>query len=119
MLVFIGDIHGDFLPLNAIQNKFLDPNTIFVQVGDFGYWPQLAGKWERGRTGRPVYFIDGNHDYLPTLRKLDTITEVWPDAFYIPRGSVLTLDGKKIAFMGGAGSVDKAWRQPGLDWFSD
>lgn len=119
MIVFIGDTHGYFNAIKTIQNKFPDPNTIFIQVGDFGFWPELAGKWERERSDRPVYFIDGNHDYLPGLIPVKEVKEVWPGAFYIPRGTVLTLDNKKLAFMGGAASVDKARRVPGMDWFAE
>lgn len=119
MLVFIGDTHGFFTPIKEIQAKFPDPNTIFIQVGDFGFWPELAGKWNRERSGRPIYFIDGNHDFLPDLVKIQEVTEVWPGAFYVPRGTVLTLDNKTIAFMGGAGSVDKARRIPRMDWFEE
>lgn len=119
MIVLIGDVHGYFNAIKTIQNKFPDPNTIFIQLGDFGYWPEYAGKWERERSGRPLYFIDGNHEYLPDLVKIDKVKEVWPDLFYIPRGTVLTLEGKRIAFMGGAASIDKARRTPGMDWFAE
>lgn len=119
MIVFIGDTHGYFNAIKTIQNKFPDPATIFIQVGDFGYWPQFAGLWKRERPSRPVYFIDGNHDYLPDLIQIKEVKEVWPGAFYIPRGTVLTLDNKRIAFMGGAASVDKARRTPRMDWFEE
>jgi hypothetical protein len=75
----------------------------------------------------PVYAIDGNHEDFRLLKEatkfgeeLACVTEVAPNRFYVPRGTVLELDGKRIAFMGGAASVDKAFRlKNGWHWFED
>ena len=57
----------------------------------------------------PIYFIEGNHDDCTRWVKLTEVTRVWDDAnlFYVPRGTVMELDGRTIAFMGGAASIDK------------
>jgi UDP-2,3-diacylglucosamine pyrophosphatase LpxH len=60
----------------------------------------------------PVYFIDGNHDHCTRWRNYETVGKVFGNAnlYYVPRGSVLEIDGRTIAFMGGAASIDKQWR---------
>jgi len=67
----------------------------------------------------PVYFIDGNHDDCSRWTELTEVTRIWDDAnlFYVPRGTVMEIDGRTIAFMGGAGSIDKHTRlRNGWHW---
>lgn len=66
---------------------------------------------------KPVYFIDGNHQCYPTTRALTAPAagETW--LVYCPRGSILTLDGFRVGFPGGAGSLSgTANRTPDVDW---
>lgn len=119
MLVFIGDTHGQFEVLPHIL-KDVPIDATVIQVGDFGIWPQTKHKWMRlGCLNKPLYFIDGNHEYFPWLRDIHEPTEVWPGAIYVPRGTVLNLEGMNIGFMGGGASVDKNFRRNGVDWFYD
>jgi len=121
MIVFIGDLHGHFeyLP-NLLEHVPRD--ATLIQVGDFGFWPQAYKLWDRtweklGFT-HPMYAIDGNHEYFPYFSGIRVPTEFWEGVVYIPRGTVLTLDGLKLGFIGGASSIDKVYRQPGISWFS-
>ena len=114
MIYLIGDIHGDFFMLKELLKSIPQEATV-VQVGDFGIWPSFAPRWKRAQIDRPVYFIDGNHDYIPWLdaESVDPI-EIWPNAIYIPRGYVTSfeVDGepKKFLFLGGSKSVDRKFR---------
>lgn len=46
------------------------------------------------------------------------LPELMPNVFYAKRGTTYTLpDGRVVLFMGGAASIDKAARTPGVDWF--
>lgn len=124
MLVFLGDTHGYFRALHAVQQKY--PEATVVQVGDLGFWPQLRNDYyKRQKDLRPFYFIDGNHEHHPHLQEVvsrvemddDGTYEVWPKAHYVPRGHALVLDGLRLGFCGGADSIDKNMRTPGYDWF--
>jgi predicted phosphodiesterase len=119
MLIFVGDIHGDFEILRRLVPKLdkIDNPTI-IQVGDFGYWPSVMETYPE-KYPYPVYFIDGNHEYFPDLLKLsqEIPSEVKHNLFYVPRGTVLTLSGITIGFMGGGMSLDKRTREVGTDWF--
>ena len=70
-----------------------------------------------------VYWCDGNHEDhwdLKEKNKKDAPLEIMPNIFYMKRGSVLELpDKRKVLFMGGADSIDKAGRIPGEDWFPE
>jgi len=121
-LVLVGDIHGDFNVLDKVSHKHMTDTVI--QVGDIGFWPQLEDKWiqETLMSHVKFYFIEGNHDWLPPLinHSSEGIREVWPKLKYVPRGTVLTLEGYRIGFLGGAKSIDRAWRvQDSVDhgWF--
>ena len=121
MIMFLGDIHGEFYVLKAIFKKAKEDGTLnapitIIQVGDFGWYPELLA----GRLPElpwPLYAIEGNHERFPMLKGLNKVTEVKPNLFYVPRGTVLNIDGYDIGFMGGGESVDKAWRQQGIDWW--
>lgn len=63
---------------------------------------------------RPVLYIDGNHDHDPWYRGLETLTEMGPNLIFVPRGTVLELDRRRVAFLGGGDSViDRAQRSEG------
>jgi len=116
-MIILGDIHGRFSVLDPIISN--NPDTVIIQVGDFGFWPILRPAWFCPL--KSIYFIDGNHDYIPGL-SIDAKEpeEVWPGAIYIPRGVVLELEGKRVLFLGGSKSVDRTFRKEGSvnhGWF--
>lgn len=118
-LHFVGDIHGQFKAFKNTIAHIPEEDTI-IQVGDFGLWPHLKESWLSANITRKVYFIDGNHDHHPSLLHLKEETEIWPNAIYIPRGTVWVHHGKTtILFLGGAGSVDYKWRHRNIDYFPD
>ena len=100
---FIGDIHGDFpWYLNNIKDV---ENSI--QVGDFG----LGFGDDPLEYRNPDYtknhrFIRGNHDNPEQCR-------LHPN--WIADGTI----ENGIAFIGGASSIDRQWRTPGLNWWPD
>jgi predicted phosphodiesterase len=122
MIFIVGDIHGEFDHFWHDIEKAIDIHGIpdaIIQVGDFGYYTTEMLHW-KNPTKIPVYFVDGNHEefsYLPPTN--GEIVEVRPELWYVPRGTVLELWGKKFAFCGGGESVDKAWRKEGISWFAE
>lgn len=123
--VIIGDVHGYFDKLNALLRKLDYPEYILC-CGDFGYWP-LGNRFLHSiYTGKSkIYFCDGNHENHNQLRRLENIhgwekpIEVSDNIFFMPRGSILNINGKKMLFMGGAESIDKHLRREGWDWFKE
>lgn len=104
MLAIIGDIHGNFGILARLVAQ-LDPNFTVMQVGDFGFWPYTRQQYVV--PDRLIRFVDGNHDHIPGLMAGACD---WPNAEYMPRGTVQRVAGKRILFLGGAKSPDRSWR---------
>lgn len=132
LVLVCGDTHADFRELNTIM-AHNEPSVVLV-CGDFGYWNKST--WRKGTVGNfvdgikpgntKVYWCDGNHEdhnLLQQLRKehgREKPIEVAHNVFYCPRGSTLELeDGRTVLFMGGAYSIDKAYRTPHVDWFPE
>lgn len=115
MILLLGDIHG----VAGILEQALDiakqsSASAIIQLGDFCMFPNNE-KWFRGHIKDahiPIYFIDGNHDDCSRWIQYDKVHKVWDDRelYYVPRGTVMELDGRTIAFMGGAASIDKKTR---------
>ncbi len=119
MLAVLGDLHGEWGFLQqAISKAYKAGASAIIQLGDFGIYPDgLAGAIHIARKSPiPIYFIDGNHeDYRiisewnrQLLETGESIYHVVKDRLmYVRRGTVLTLDGRCLALLGGAGSIDK------------
>ena len=123
MIVFIGDIHGAFEWLPNLL-KHVPRDATLIQVGDFGFWyghPQKLWEriWPELGFEKPMYAIDGNHEYYPMFKGATEPTEIWEGVVYVPRGNVLDIEGHKIGFMGGGGSIDYMFRKEGVNWFEE
>lgn len=122
MILLLGDIHGNVYTFKrAIQKAEEVGATALIQLGDFGMFPKNEEGFYRAckDINTPVYFIDGNHDDCTRWTQMTEVTRLWHDAnlHYVPRGTVMEMEGKTIAFMGGAGSIDKDIRlREGMHW---
>jgi hypothetical protein len=127
-IVLAGDWHADAThAVRVIEAAASIGATRVVQTGDFGFWPQHP----RGRDfitkvaarcvelGLSVWFCDGNHEDHSQLphASADQPVSVAPSVWWVPRGTVVEWDGRRVMFMGGAVSVDQPRRTPGIDWF--
>jgi Calcineurin-like phosphoesterase len=109
MPIFIGDVHGKYPQYKRIIREH--QNTI--QVGDMGVG---FFKWPHGEPyANPPFdemlhsgarFIRGNHDNPAVCRK----HQMW-----IPDGTV----EDDMMFIGGAFSIDKAYRIEDFNWWPD
>ena len=115
-ILVVGDVHAEFGVLNTLINK--KKPTIVLQCGDFGYWPDIKA-YPKVPDACKLYWCDGNHEHFWSLKERKS-DEVWPNVFYMKRGSTLTLpDGRTVLFLGGAKSIDKEYRTYGQDWFEE
>lgn len=105
MIRFVGDIHAKFRQYGNVVHK-VDHS---IQVGDFGIGFD-AGRDAAAtefQTNNPNHrFIRGNHDNPAKCREMPN---------YIPDGQI----EDDIMFVGGAWSIDHAYRTPGIDWWPD
>jgi predicted phosphodiesterase len=120
MIGFIGDVHRAFDRLAGAVAEFPANVDLAIQVGDLGLHSDDLGPTGPGLPAfaRKIYYITGNHDHVPTYRGIVKPTEMAPNLVYVPRGTVLELDARRIAFLGGGSSViDLARRRPDVDWW--
>ena len=129
-VLFAGDWHANaHHARRVIEHAAHHGFDRVVQVGDFGYWPRFRdgisflGAVSRAATehGVTVHFCDGNHEDHFSLqhRSATAPVELAPRIWWVPRGSVLEWSDRRILFMGGAVSIDRHRRQPGVTWFVD
>jgi hypothetical protein len=118
--LILGDVHGrDLYLANAIALARAKGLDAIIQVGDYGYWPGHADSMTEPM-GLPVYWVDGNHENHEQLKQFrEPVNEIAENLYYIPRGTVHEIQNKQVLFMGGAYSIDKEYRTPGLDWFPE
>lgn len=105
---FIGDIHGDIFAYESVLNG----STESVQIGDFGigFLSPIQEEYvdtQLHADGRHK-FIRGNHDDPSRCKDRPGYIE---DGTYDEERSIL--------YIGGAWSIDYAWRTPGYSWWPD
>lgn len=135
-IIYAGDIHARVSDLSDIINSAESRGiAAIVQVGDFGIcWPnnstQSMDDFFRKRARQkkwkvPIYTCLGNHDAWPYFDELEkeqgypNQVEIFQDSglYYVPRGRIINILGKKHLFFGGAESTDQERRREGKDWW--
>lgn len=119
-IIVAGDIHGCWDALETLLDE--EKPDVILQCGDIGFWPKFSPfpskvlQKKLRKSGTTIHFCEGNHEDLDTLMSMEN-PEVAPNIFYRKRGSLINVGNRNILFMGGALSVDKAWRMPHVSWF--
>ena len=131
-ILFAGDWHGNLRAVEFCIDKAKKAGCVaIVQLGDFGYGWDIVEDGCRftkkvslaaQAAGIPIYWIDGNHENFDHLEMSANIhggnpVELEPGVRYLPRGTVLVLNGMKALAVGGGYSIDKAYRVPGVTWW--
>lgn len=103
----IGDIHGKVYDYQA--HSIADFKGPTIQVGDFGigfagdYWHENMSNWQEANPQHR--FIRGNHDDPDRCKTMPG---------YINDGVI----ENDVMFIGGAWSIDRAWRTEGINWWA-
>lgn len=129
----LGDTHGNLGHLLTVADTMQRAQvSVLVVLGDFGFlWP--GGNW--GSTleklskrlaahGQMLYFVDGNHEWFPRLYSFpvgdDGLRWLRPNIAHLPRGyRTSLLSGRSLAVLGGANSIDYAFRAVGSSWWAE
>lgn len=106
---FIGDIHGNLISYLFLRGDAKES----IQVGDFGIGfikDRELKQFLEGNDDEHHRFIRGNHDNLNGCIDIPC---------YIEDGRIETINDKKVMFIGGASSIDRASRVEGINWWAD
>lgn len=136
MIYITGDTHGSYRHVRAFaRERGMGPGDLLVCLGDTGFdyygdERDARVKDKAARMGFTLLCIRGNHDRNPaTVPGYHLIPwhggevycdDRWPTILFARDGSVFDLDGRATVAIGGAYSVDKAYRlAKGYEWFPD
>ncbi|MBQ7815796.1 MAG: metallophosphoesterase, partial [Oscillospiraceae bacterium] len=119
MIFVTADTHGDIERFEAKEIKKLKKADTLVVLGDFGFIWNDEAKTEKdlkklAKLDCTIAFIDGlneNFDRLMQYPKVkfggaDCREIVKDKIYYIPRGAIVELEGKKLLCFGGCDSYD-------------
>lgn len=136
MIFVTGDTHAslDISKLNSKNfslGRQLNKWDYVIILGDFGLvWTGSNEEkyWVDWLSDKPwtTLFVDGNHENHTKIRALPTVDmfgskvgQVTDSIFHLRRGNIYTIDDLKILTIGGAMSIDKAYRQEWITWWAD
>ena len=132
-IAFAGDWHRNgFWARQAIKYAAEHGADTIVQAGDFAFDFSsnfLHGvRHALGEFGVQLYFVDGNHDDLTAIEDrfepdedgflIPRVGTYRERLHYIPRGHRWQWWDLTFMGLGGAHSVDRPWREPGISWWA-
>lgn len=129
-LIYVtADTHGDLRRFTERPMRRLKRQDTLIVLGDFGFlWDDgkeehKALKW-LARRPYQLLFIDGCHENFDLLRDYPVVEykggrarKIADNLYYIMRGSILQIEGKRLLCFGGGESEDKEEREEGINWW--
>lgn len=132
-IYIFGDTHG----VADIEKVFLldksyKKNDFIIICGDFGaLWSDEIDSTESAlikafkKLPCKILFIDGNHENFNRLAKLKNVKRfggnvgeyIKNKCYHLKRGEIYRIAGKNIFTMGGAKSIDAAYRKRDISWW--
>lgn len=130
-VLVVGDLHSETgAAFEIIDHAATLGVDLILQAGDFGFFPKdqrgqvFLRKVEKRLTqrGLNLWWIDGNHENFESLAVRpvndDGRRQISEHVWHLPRGFRWIWDGSVWVAVGGAVSVDKAFRTEGKSWFA-
>jgi len=127
-LFLLGDTHGRYEKVQSACQTVRKEKLIIL--GDFGFvFHKLVDGDNLERLSKlpsTILFLDGNHENFPALEEFPkikkfggTVSKLAKNVFWLRRGQVYCIDGYKVLTIGGAFSIDKGRRAPGVSWWGE
>lgn len=125
-IAIAGDWHGNIeYAETAIDYVERNNSEVVMHVGDFGY--NFTDSFLGTLTDRleehdmTLLFVDGNHENFNWLLAQPVndygVRPLSSRIAHIPRGFTWDWGTERWMGLGGAASVDRQWRQPGMSWW--
>jgi len=133
LMIFItGDTHADidYKKLLALKEKKLSYDDYLIICGDAGIcWSPETFAYHLelyNAIGCTIIFIDGNHENFNMLNQFPLVEylgalmhQIDKHIFHVLRGEIMLIENKTFLCIGGAISIDKAWRTPYITWWPE
>lgn len=140
MIYVTGDTHipidiFKLSPSNFKEQSKMTKDDFVIICGDFGgVWNDSGERgaeerfWVDWLNNKPftTLFVDGNHENHPLLNTYPVeeryggkVHVIRNSVLHLMRGEIFTLDNKKFFCMGGATSIDRRSRTPGISWWPE
>ena len=129
-MYFLGDVHAE----SPLMRDFLNSEEKYcLQLGDFGFifkyndwkWNKFLNHFEKNYPNKMIFTVLGNHENYDSIEKMPIkdmfgarCRKIRSNVYAIERGEILSIEGLNILCIGGADSIDKAWRQDGISWWA-
>ena len=129
-MYFLGDVHGE----SPLMRDFLNSEEKYcLQLGDFGFifkyndwkWNRFLNHFEKNYPNKMIFTVLGNHENYDSIEKMPVkdmfgarCRKIRSNVYAVERGEILSIEGLNILCIGGADSIDKAWRQDGISWWA-
>lgn len=122
-----GDWHGNVHWVRTVARALptLAPDiTTVLQLGDWWMKPSVVDSEFMDTDIDTVLVTLGNHEPWDLVTPLldshpGSSVRVSSMTWLLSRPAHLTIGGRRVLSLGGAASVDKAWREPGVSWWPD
>ena len=133
-IYLIGDTHGTYAEVKKVFTKYELNQDYIIVLGDFGFiWNPKEAKhllkqleYLMTKFNSQLLFVDGNHENFELLSFYPVeewnggkIQVISPHVKHLMRGQVFEIEGKKFFTMGGADSIDKAYRTNRISWWEE
>jgi hypothetical protein len=113
-MLLIGDVHGLFFEYKEILRKTGVKKSL--QLGDFGLgFPNSPTDIDLEDIKGTHLFLRGNHDNP----KVCQASSYYVGDYGILKGKYIDGMYNKLMYISGAWSIDRHWRTPGKDWWSE
>ncbi len=134
MIYVTGDTHGEqsrFYEINLHGESNWTDKDVLIICGDFGFIMHdgyIESLFLDKLEHKPytICFIDGNHENFPAIFKYPEETwcggkihRIRKNVLHLMRGQVFEIQGKRIFTMGGAYSIDRAFRSLGYSYWNE
>lgn len=130
MAIYVtGDIHGEIGRFFGNDYKSLKNNDYVIVAGDFGLlWHENVQYYNmiKAISGLDftVLWVDGNHENHDWIDRLTVtrwkggdIHQITDNCIHLMRGQVYEIEDKTFFTFGGATSIDRVYRVPGISWW--
>lgn len=133
MIYITGDTHGDYEEFKERLNNYdieLNFNNYLIICGDFGFIFDNDKKKvntilnKLSRLNINILFLDGNHENFEILEGYSIVEwnggkvhQIKKNIFHLMRGEIYNLNDLVFFVMGGAYSIDKAYRTENISWW--